>query len=389
MTHLLSRWFVRDYKNTSDPRVRASYGLMSSIVGILVNLLLFAGKLTIGLVFASVSITADAFNNLSDAGSSLISLVTFRIASKPADRDHPYGHARIEYASSLIVACIILVIGFQLARDSIASIFSDEIKKQLEIIGIVVLSISILGKLWLFIFYRTIGKKINSGVLTATATDSLSDTISTTAVLICAIIIRIFPNLAILDGIVGACVALFIMFAGIKILRENINFIMGEAPIDEVITSIKSVVSQYPDARGIHDMLVHNYGPGHIIASLHIEVDGSKDIFELHDVIDNIERHIREELHIECTIHMDPIVCDDPIVDDLKRKTIEAARMIDERLNIHDFRYVLGTTHHNLIFDVAVPFEIKMTDKEVTEAISEKIKEYNDTYFCVITIDRV
>ncbi len=387
MTHLLSRLFVRDYRNTTDPRVRASYGFMSSIVGILVNLLLFGGKFTVGILFSSVSITADAFNNLSDAGSSIISLITFRIASKPADRDHPYGHARIEYASSLIVACIILVIGFQLMQDSINAIITPSDTK-LDIIAMVILGASILFKLWLFIFYRTIGKKIKSGVLTATATDSLSDTISTTAVLVSTIIIHC-TGFARLDGIVGTVVALFIMIAGIRILRDNINSIMGEAPIDDVVASIKSVVAQYPDALGIHDMLVHNYGPGHVIASLHIEVDGDKNIFELHDVIDNIERQIREELQIECTIHMDPIVVNDPEVDDLRQKAITSVHEIDSRMNIHDFRYVRGTTHHNLIFDVAVPFEIKYTDKEIKETISEKIKTYNETYCCVITIDRV
>ncbi len=387
MTHLLSRLFVRDYRNTSDPRVRAAYGLMSSIVGIIVNLLLFGGKFAVGLLISSVSITADAFNNLSDAGSSIISLVTFRIASKPADRDHPYGHARIEYASSLIVACIILVIGFQLLQDSVDAIKAPT-DTAIDIIPMIILGVSILFKLWLFIFYRTIGKRIKSGVLAATATDSLSDMISTSAVLISTIVIH-FTGFNRLDGIVGAIVALFIMLAGIRILRENINSIMGEAPIDEVIASIKDVVAQYPDALGIHDMLVHNYGPGHVIASLHIEVDGSKNIFELHDVIDNIERQIREDVHIECTIHMDPIVVNDPVVDSLKEKALTIAHEIDERLNIHDFRYVRGTTHHNLIFDVAVPFEIKFSDKEITDIIQTNIKEINDTYCCVITIDRV
>ncbi len=387
MTQLLSRLFVKDYKNTSDPRVRASYGLMGSIIGILVNLLLFAGKFTVGLLIASVSITADAFNNLSDAGSSIISLITFRIAAKPADRDHPYGHARIEYASSLIVACIILLIGFQLMQDSVDAIMHPA-ETEINLIPMIILGASILFKLWLFIFYRTLGKKINSGVLRATATDSLSDMISTSAVLISTIIIH-FTGFYLLDGIVGTLVALFIMYSGVRILRENINSIMGEAPIEDVVESIKNVVAQYPDARGIHDMLVHNYGPGHVIASLHIEVDGNKNIFELHDVIDNIERQIREELHIECTIHMDPIVTDDPVVDHLRETVLASARQIDERLNIHDFRYVRGTTHHNLIFDIAVPFEVKQTDTEIISSIGDMMKEVDPTYYCVVTIDRI
>ncbi len=387
MTQLLSRLFVKDHTNTDDPRVRASYGFMSSIVGILVNLLLFGGKLSVGLLISSVSIKADAFNNLSDAGSSIISLVTFRIASKPADRDHPYGHARIEYASSLIVSCIILFIGFQLMQDSIRSIISPE-ATEISVIPMVILGVSVFFKFWLFLFYRTIGKKIKSGVLAATAADSLSDMVSTTAVLISTIVIH-FTGFYRLDGIVGAIVALFIMIAGLRILKENINSIMGEAPVDDVISSIKSVVAQYPDALGIHDMLVHNYGPGHVIASLHIEVDGAKNIFELHDIIDNIEKQIRDEMHIECTIHMDPIVVNDPIVDELRSVILSIAHKIDEKINVHDFRYVRGTSHHNLIFDIAVPFEIKLTDKELKEQISQSVKEYNETYLCVITVDRV
>ncbi len=387
MTHLLCRLFIRNSDQTSDPTVRARYGLLSSIVGIIVNLLLFAGKFIVGTVFLSVAIVADSFNNLSDAGSSVISLVTFRICSKPADRDHPFGHARIEYVASMIVSFIIMLIGFQLLRDSVDAILHPS-DTRIELLTIILLSVAILSKLWLFFFYRTIGRKIDSTVLKATAADSLSDVASTLAVLICAIVIRL-TEWIILDGIVGLIVAVMIMIAGVRILRENMNSILGEAPVAEVVDSIKEVVSHYPAALGIHDLMVHNYGPGHVIASLHVEVDGSQNIFELHDVIDNIERQIHDALHIDCTVHMDPIVVNDPIIDRLRAEVLDIVHEIDPSINIHDFRFVDGTTHKNLIFDVAVPFEIKMTDTEIKDTIAAKVKENNPIYFCVLTIDRV
>jgi cation diffusion facilitator family transporter len=360
---------------------------MSSIVGIFVNLLLFAGKFIVGTLFTSVAIVADSFNNLSDAGSSIISLVTFRISGKPADRGHPFGHARIEYVASMIVSFIILVIGFQLLVDSFKAVINPS-ETQADLLAIAVLSGAILFKLWLFLFYRKIAHKIDSTVLKAASVDSLSDVASTGAVLVSTLIIR-FTGWTILDGIVGMIVAVMILIAGIRILRENMNSIMGEAPVAEVIDSIKEVVSHYPDALGIHDLMVHNYGPGHIIASLHIEVDGSKNIFELHDTIDNIERQIRDVLHIACTVHMDPIVVNDPLVTELHTKIQNLVREIDPAMNIHDFRYIHGTTHQNLIFDVAVPFEVKKSNDEVKREIEERIKKINPSYCCVLTIDRV
>ncbi|MGN1207300.1 MAG: cation diffusion facilitator family transporter, partial [Eubacteriales bacterium] len=305
MTNLLCKLFVKDHQNLEDPRVRARYGVFSGIVGILVNLLLFAGKLIVGVIFSSVAIMADAFNNLSDAGSSIVSMVSFRISAKPADRDHPFGHARIEYLASMIVSFLILLIGFELITESIGSIRNPS-DSPIDIIAMVILGASILMKVWLFFFYRGVGKKIDSGVLKASAFDSLSDVISTSAVLVTTIIIH-FTGFTILDGIVGLIVACLIIVGGIKILRENMNSILGEAPSEEIVDGIREVVREYPEALGIHDLIVHNYGPGHTIASLHIEVDGTQDLFALHDVIDNIERQMREQLQIECTVHMDPI----------------------------------------------------------------------------------
>ena len=387
MTNLLCKLFVKDHQNLEDPRVRARYGVFSGIVGILVNLLLFVGKLIVGLIFSSVAIMADAFNNLSDAGSSIVSMVSFRISAKPADRDHPFGHARIEYLASMIVSFLILLIGFELITESIGSIKNPS-DSPIDIIAMVILGASILMKVWLFFFYRGVGKKIDSGVLKASAFDSLSDVISTSAVLVTTIVIH-FTGFAILDGIVGLIVACLIIVGGIKILRENMNSILGEAPSEEIVDGIREVVREYPEALGIHDLIVHNYGPGHTIASLHIEVDGTRDLFALHDVIDNIERQMREQLQIECTVHMDPIAVNDPIVNELRKKVTDLLPEIGEGISLHDFRVVTGPSHTNLIFDMAVPFEIKMTEKEAADRISSLVKEkIGKEYYCVVTVDR-
>ena len=387
MTNLLCKLFVKDHQNLEDPRVRARYGVFSGIVGILVNLLLFVGKLIVGLIFTSVAIMADAFNNLSDAGSSIVSMVSFRISAKPADRDHPFGHARIEYLASMIVSFLILLIGFELITESIGSIKNPSDRK-IETIAMVILGASILMKVWLYFFYRGVGKKIDSGVLKASAFDSLSDVISTSAVLVTTIIIH-FTGFTILDGIVGLIVACLIIVGGIKILKENMNSILGEAPSEEIVDGIREVVREYPEALGIHDLIVHNYGPGHTIASLHIEVDGTQDLFALHDVIDNIERQMREQLQIECTVHMDPIAVNDPIVNELREKVTDLLPEIGEGVSLHDFRVVTGPSHTNLIFDMAVPFEIKMTEKEASDKISALVKEkIGQEYYCVVTVYR-
>ena len=386
MTDLLPRLFIKNRENVTDPKVRGAYGTLSGIVGILVNLLLFSGKFVAGMITGSLAISADAFNNLSDAGSSIVSLVSFRIASKPADRDHPFGHARIEYIASMIVAFLILVVGFELASDSIKKIVSREATLVFSVVSIIVLSLSILFKLWLAVFNYRLGKKIDSDVMRATATDSLSDVISTSAVLISTIIFR-FTGLDI-DAWVGLAVSCLILWAGVKILRETQNSLLGEAPVKEVTDGIEKIISEYPAILGIHDMMIHSYGPGHSFASFHAEVDGAADVFDSHDVIDEVERRIGEELSIVCTIHMDPICTDDALTTSLREETAELVKTIDPGITIHDFRIVTGVTHTNLIFDAAVPFEVKMTPAEIRAAISEKIREKHDDYYAVVTIDR-
>ena len=385
MTHLLLKLFVKNRDNPKDPKVRHAYGVLSSTVGILLNILLAVLKLTAGILSASIAITADALNNLSDAGSQVISLISFKMAAKPADRDHPFGHARIEYVASMIVSFIILTIGAELCKTSIQSIL-DPADISFGTVSAIILSVSIILKLWLALFNRKIAKRINSSVIRATAADSLADAAATSAVLISMIIFR-FSGLNV-DGYMGTIVSVFIFIAGIKILSETKNSILGSAPEPEVIEAIYAITKEYPEVIGIHDMIVHNYGAGNTMASLHAEVDGSADIFITHDVIDNLEKRLFTELGVRATVHMDPIVTDDERVNALRAEVLAAVRGIDETFSIHDFRFVEGKTHTNLIFDISAPFEVKLTDAEIENAVGNAVKSINENYFAVITIDR-
>lgn len=389
MTELLNRIFIKNKENTSDPLVRKAYGTVSSIIGIIVNFILAAIKLLAGLLSGSLAITADAFNNLSDAGSSFITLVSFKISSKPADRDHPFGHARMEYVSSMIVSFLILLVGFELLIDSVKSLIdpSSYQKSELKLITIIILSVSILMKLWLGFFYRKNGKKIQSEALKASSADSFSDTVSTTAVLASSIIVSI-TDLYQIDSIVGIIVSILIIIAGAKILNETKNALLGEAPVDDIIEDINKIVEEYPDIIGLHDLMVHNYGPKTYFASFHAEVDGEKNIFGLHDMIDNVERRIKDELGIPCTIHLDPIVTNDETVNELRCFTCDTVAGLGFNCTVHDFRVVIGETHTNLIFDVALPFECKCSEREVIQRINDEIAKKRKNHFCVITVDR-
>ena len=388
MTELLSRLFVKNHQDAQNPAVRTAYGTMVSITGIVLNLILFTAKFVVGSVFGAISIVGDAVNNLSDAGTQIISLISFRIAAKPADREHPFGHARIEYVTSMIVSFLVMLVGFELLKSSFSQIFSPE-RPDSSPIAIIVLVGSMLCKLWLGLFNRTIGKRIDSSVMRATAADSLSDVFATGAVLVATVLPMIFTNMNWNpDAYMGVIVAVLIIVAGFRILNESKNAILGEAPSEEIVKQITETVDRYEGALGIHDMVVHNYGPGRIIASLHIEVDGSVDVFETHDMIDTIEKELRDVCGIEATIHMDPIVTDDEKINALREKVDEIVKTIDERLKIHDFRFVEGVTHSNLIFDVAMPFEMKMTDSELKDRIENEISELDPKYFVVMTVDR-
>lgn len=388
MVELLSKIFIKDYKNTSDGNVRRAYGTLVSILGLILNVILFGAKFSVGVLTGSVAIRADAINNLSDAGSQMLSFVSFRISSKPADREHPFGHGRFEYVASLIVSFLILHIGLDLLVESIQKIISPEPPTR-SWVSVGILGGSVLVKLWIAYFNTRIGKRIDSSVMRATAADSLSDVLSTGAVLVTSLIMLLFPTLSInLDAYVGVGVAILILVSGFKILLEAKDSILGGAPSEEVVRRIAEVADGCDGVLGLHDLEVHNYGPGHVIASLHVEVDGSKDIFDSHDMVDNLEKKLRHECGICATIHMDPIVTDDEVVNALRARVAAAVAALNEGMNIHDFRFVRGNTHTNLIFDVAVPFECKLSEEEVRRAVADSVSRLDPSYFVVLTIDR-
>lgn len=387
MKKFLLRLFLKRGMAIESPEARKRCGFLSAIVGVFANLLLFCIKFIAGTLSGSVSVCADAFNNLSDAGSSVISFISFHLSSKPADRDHPYGHERIEYVCSMIVSFLILLVGYEIGKSAIEKIFSDASATVFEWVTVLALAFSICFKLALFVMNKTVGNAIDSEVLRATAADCIADVVSSTAVLASMLVFR-FTGLD-LDGYVGLGVAAFIVFAGIKILNETKNSILGEAPSSETEAQILEILKEFPEALGMHDMIVHSYGPSHTMASLHVEVDGKNDFYEMHDMIDNIERTVKERMKIDCTIHLDPIVVGDERVDRLREKTSKIVCNIDERMKIHDFRCVIGSTHINLIFDIAVPFEIKDDDDTIKEKVGQAVaSSCGENYFCVAYIER-
>ena len=387
MTAILTRLFIKSPHDVSSPAVRRAYGTLVSTVGIILNLLLAAGKFTVGFLFGAIAVQADAVNNLSDAGSQIISLITFKIAAKPADHDHPFGHARIEYVAPMIVSFFILLIGWNLLSDSIDKLLHPS-ETIFSWISVGVLAVSVLVKLWLCIFNRKIAKVIDSSVMRATAADSLSDAGATAAVLVATLVFK-FTGFDP-DAYMGILVALLILWAGVKILNDTKNSILGERPSEETVEEIRRMVEEFraDGAIGLHDLVVHNYGPGRVMASLHVEVDGDEDIYVSHDMADRIERRLRVECGIEATVHMDPVAIRDPRVNALRTMAQELAAALDERLRIHDFRIVPGDTHVNLIFDVAAPFTLPMTDAELRNALADRIHASDDQLFAVITVDR-
>ena len=384
MITLLSRWFIRDRDHVTDPAVRRAYGQLCGLTGIGLNVLLFIGKFLAGTISGSLAITADAFNNLSDAGSSVITLLGFRLAGRKPDPEHPFGHGRIEYISGLIVSGLILLMGAELAKTSFDKILHPA-AVDFSVIAMVILAVSILVKLYMSLYNRQIGKKINSAAMAATAADSISDAISTSAVL-AAMLVAKFSGLMI-DGYVGMIVAVLILISGVKAAKETIAPLLGQAPETEFVQQIERIVMSHPPICGIHDLVVHDYGPGRVMISLHAEVPAGGDMLELHDVIDNAEIALRRELNCEAVIHMDPIVTDDGITSELRAKVSELVKTIDERITIHDFRIVPGNTHTNLIFDAVVPFDIGISAQEVSERISRLVSEMDSNYFAVVLVE--
>ena len=384
MIEFLARVFIRHRDGLSPSALRQAYGQLCGAVGIGLNLLLFAGKLFAGTISGSIAITADAFNNLSDAGSSVVTLLGFRLAGRKPDPEHPFGHGRMEYISGLAVAGLILLMGVELGKSSLKKILSPE-----EIVSsplvLAILAVSVAVKLYMFYYNRSIGKKIKSAAMSATATDSLSDAVSTTAVLI-ATLVGQFTGLNI-DGWVGLLVALFILFSAYKAAKETLSPLLGQTPDPEFVDRIEQIVLSYPEVLNIHDLIVHDYGPGRMMISLHAEVSADGDLLQLHDVIDNAEHRLKKELGCMAVIHMDPIITNDAHTDALRMAVAEKVKAIDPRLTIHDFRTVPGSTHTNLIFDVVVPYDVKLTADEVRRRIGALVKELDENYFAVVQVD--
>jgi cation diffusion facilitator family transporter len=384
MTDLLIKWFVKDHQNTLNFQVRERYGKFAGIVGIASNFVLFLIKITAGTFFNSIAITADAINNLSDSGSSLVTLIGFKISGKPADAKHPYGHARMEYISGLIVSFVILALGLQLIQSSVSKIIKPQVAK-FSIISVVILGIAILLKLWQCLFYRKIGKIINSTTLVATSVDSQNDILATAAVLIAAIVTRLTGfNL---DGYMGVGVAMFIIGTGVKLVVDTISPLLGTAPTKELVDGIYKKILSYDKIIGLHDLTVHSYGMGQCFASVHCEVSAAQDIMVSHDVIDNIERDFLKEQGINLVVHLDPIVTNDPKTNQLKAVVEKLIEQISPKIRMHDFRVVWGVSHSNLIFDVVVPFDFQWSDDELIKLISDGIYTIDATYHSVITVD--
>ena len=385
MIKLLAKIFIKDSQNTADSKVRVAYGYLCGAVGIALNILLFAGKIIAGTISGSVAVTADAFNNLSDAGSSIISLIGFRLASQKPDPHHPFGHGRFEYIASLIISIIIVLMGFELGKSSFEKIVAPQ-AVEYSAVTFAVLGASVLVKLYMFFYNNSVGKKIDSATMRATAMDSISDAVSTGAVLISAVIAMI-TNLA-LDGWMGLVVAAFIMVTGFKSAKETIDSLLGTPPSPEFVKQIEDMALQYDDIIGVHDMIVHNYGPGRTFVSLHAEVPSDGDIVAIHDTVDNAEREIAKELGCLVTIHMDPVDVHDEHTAQLRENVSEIIKQINPDITFHDFRVVSGPTHTNLIFDIVSPMDCGLSDQELADTIADKIHQCNESYFAVINVDK-
>ena len=381
--NFLVRRFIKNYQDTKDANVRTNVGKLSGIVGIFSNLFLFVIKFVIGTIVHSVSIQADGVNNLTDAGSNIISILSFHLANKPADKDHPFGHERTETIASLFVGILILVLGFETAKESISKVIHPG-SIDFRIASVIILLISIIVKFWMYAYNKKLSKTYDSSLLEATALDSISDVCGTTAVLVSTLLSPVLHfNL---DGYMGIVVSGIILYGAYGLLRDMINSLIGEAPDPELVHNIVDRIMAHPAILGVHDMMLHNYGPNKIFASAHVEVDSSKDIFETHDHIDNIEREVKENMNIDLVLHMDPVKVNDPETELYRAKVVKAIHQIDPKWGFHDFRIVSGPTHVNLVFDLVIPFEEKYTQEEIEEMLLKHIESDKKIYL-VLTID--
>ena len=381
--NFLVRRFIKNYQDTKDANVRTNVGKLSGIVGIFSNLFLFVIKFVIGTIVHSVSIQADGVNNLTDAGSNIISILSFHLANKPADKDHPFGHERTETIASLFVGILILVLGFETAKESVSKVIHPG-SIDFRIASVIILIISIIVKFWMYAYNEKLSKTYDSSLLEATALDSISDVCGTTAVLVSTLLSPVLHfNL---DGYMGIVVSGIILYGAYGLLRDMINSLIGEAPDPELVHNIVDRIMAHPAILGVHDMMLHNYGPNKIFASAHVEVDSSKDIFETHDHIDNIEREVKENMNIDLVLHMDPVKVNDPETELYRAKVVEAIHQIDPKWGFHDFRIVSGPTHVNLVFDLVIPFEEKYAQEEIEAMLLKHIQSDKKIYF-VLTID--
>ena len=388
MTKLITRIFIKNCENIKDNTVRKSYGTLGGIVGIICNLILCIIKITVGLISGSISILADGFNNLSDMGSSLVTIIGFKLAGKPADRDHPFGHGRMEYMSAFIVSVLILIVGIDLMESSVKSLINNTKTPTYGTLAIIVLIISDLVKLWMFAFNRKLGNKISSDVLKATAKDSLNDSLATTAILVSVGVSLLVPLPFNLDALMGVLVSIFILWSGISSAKDTLDEILGKPPEKELIENLETTILSFKEFVGIHDLIVHNYGPGRQFATVHVEVPQDIDVVKCHEQVDLCEKLVGEQLDLQLVIHMDPIDCNNETVKDTREKMANAIKVIDEGLTLHDFRMTpLSEKRTNLIFDVVVPTRVNLSEKELEEKIINLAKLINPIFECVITFD--
>lgn len=385
MINLLLRLFVKDYSQVHDQRVRGRYGIFAGSTGIFLNLCLFAGKFFAGLITSSIAVTADAFNNLSDAGSSVVTLLGFKMAGMPADNEHPFGHGRFEYLSGLAVSLAIMLVGLELIKSSFQKIMHPE-DIVFSMLSITILVVSVLVKLWMCWFNRTLANRIDSTAMRATSMDSLTDAVATTAVII-GTFIGYFSGVN-LDGWIGIIVALFILYTGFTTARDSLSPLLGQAPDPAFVKGIADTVLSHSEVIGIHDLIVHDYGPGRVMISLHAEVPCNADILEMHDVIDRIELELRGKFSCEVTIHMDPIAVDDAVTNEMRGRVLTMVKRISPDISIHDFRMVEGPTHTNLIFEVLVPHKFRIPDVEVADLVRRGVGDIGENYFAVITVEK-
>ena len=384
MFKILAKKFIKNYTDYKSSKVREQYGTLCSIISIGCNIVLVIFKLTMGVITNSIAIQADGLNNLSDVGSNLASLFGFKLANKHPDSEHPYGHGRMEYVAGLIIAFLILLVGFQALKDSILKIIAPQ-KVTFTVVAVIILVVSILIKLWMASFNRYASKKINSATLLAASQDSLNDVLATTATL-CSLILSLHTDLPV-DGIMGTIVSIIVLKAGIEIFKDTVNPLLGMAPDKELIKDIEQYILSFPEALGIHDLMMHDYGPGRRFLSLHVEVDRNDDIMAAHDAIDIIERAVLDKYHILTTIHMDPVDFNDTLTNELRKTVIKIVKEINNEYSIHDFRIVSGTTHTNLIFDVLIPSNDQIEHKILKEQINRKIKAIDSSYYTIIQIE--